>query len=640
MALAGMLLAVACGPKAGTEGVALAPSVAPIPAAQRALYTCGMHPEIIADEPGDCPKCQMKLTPMEKDRARMVLEARGETVSDADSGAPAGERKILYWRAPMDPTYIRQEPGKSPMGMDLLPVYEDEVAGGPTIRIDPVTEQNMAVRYAPVRVGPLDKEIRTVGTIAYDERGLGTVTTKIDGWIEKLLVNETGTQVHAGDPLFEFYSPQLYSAQEEYLVALRDARRAGEGEAGDLAQSRVRSAGDRLRLYDIGEAQIDALAQSGKINKTMTIAAAMTGIVTERSVTEGEFLKAGTPAYRIADLSNVWVVGKVYESDLAWVRTGQEARMTLDYLPGRTHLGRVTYVYPYLEEGTREIPVRMEFHNPGYLLKPGMYATIRLRSRIKDEAVLAPSSAVIDTGERQVAFVRREGGKFEPRQLTLGPRGDDGTIEILKGLVPGESVVVSGQFLLDSESRLREATLKMLNPGKIGAEQWGADEPGQGAEARDGARGRPLRHVCPMPEHAGVVYDEPGGCPLCGMKMVPVGEDYEARNGKVAHYTCPMPEHGMVEEPAPGKCPLCGMTLVPVIEREIRQKTGAAQGAPTLYTCPMASHADVVSDAPGRCEKCGMTLTPTSGVAHGAQSEAAWNAAHGAEGGGHDPAHH
>ena len=164
------------------------------------LYTCGMHPEVIQDHPGNCPKCGMKLVPMDPDRARTILEARGESV--APSGSAQRERKILYWRAPMDPTYIRDQPGKSPMGMDLVPVYEDEVRGGPTITIDPVTEQNMGLRYDVVRVGPLTKTVRTVGMIDYDENGLGTVTTKIDGWVEKLYVEETGTQVHKGDSLF------------------------------------------------------------------------------------------------------------------------------------------------------------------------------------------------------------------------------------------------------------------------------------------------------------------------------------------------------------------------------------------------------------------------------------------------------
>ena len=574
------------------------------PSATKTLYTCGMDPEIISDEPGDCPKCQMKLTPMDPDRARMILEARGEIVPEEP--ATPGERKIKYWRAPMDPAYIRNEPGKSPMGMDLVPVYEDEVAGGPTIRIDPVTEQNMGLRYDVVRLGPLEKTIRTVGTIDYDEQSLGTVTTKVDGWVEEVHIDETGTQVHQGDPLFEFYSPQLYSAQEEFLVALRDTGNAASDSAGAMARTRLQSARDRLSFFDISEAQIEELEQTGTIRKTLTITAKITGIVTHRNVVEGEMLKAGAPAYQIADLSNVWVIGKVYQSDLAHIQLGQEALMKMDYLPGRTYSGRLTYIYPYLEPGTREVSVRMEFHNPGYELKPGMFATLRIFSRVAEQAVLVPSAAVIDTGERKVAFVTTDPGKFEPRRIETGLRTNGGEIQVLSGLAPGERVVVSGQFLLDSESRLREATLKMINPGMMSTTEA---SPSPGAMTHDHMTGtgtagdgsaRPgegsLQYVCPMPSHADIYYDHPGDCPLCNMKMVPVSASTVRTRRIIDHYTCPMPEHYEVAEPGPGKCPLCGMTLIPVTQSELERFRGAGESAPRpLYTCPMPSHAHVIS---------------------------------------------
>ncbi|MFH0943701.1 MAG: efflux RND transporter periplasmic adaptor subunit, partial [Planctomycetota bacterium] len=508
----------------------------------KTLYTCGMDPEVISDEPGFCPKCDMKLTPMDKDRASMILEARGEKVADTRS---TGEgRKILYWRAPMDPAYIRNEPGKSPMGMDLVPVYEDDVAGGPTIRIDPVTEQNMGLRYDVVRRGPLEKVVRTIGTVDYDEQSLGTVTTKVDGWVEKVYVQETGTQVHRGDPLFELYSRELFSAQEEYLIALRDQEQAGsdsQGRASGLARARANSSRERLRFFDITDEQIKQIEEEGKIRKTLTITARMTGIVTHRSVTEGDFLKSGEAAYRIADLSNVWVIGKVYESDLPFTSLGQVALMRLDYLPGRTYRGHVTYIYPYLEKGTREIPVRMEFHNPGYELKPGMYATIELTSRNGGEAVLVPAMAVIDTGSRQIVFVQREPGKFEPRLVKTGLRSEGDQRQVLSGLAPGETVVVSGQFMLDSESRLREATLKMLSPGlKNTSDFLTASTPESGKQGQNSsaepAEGGALRYVCPMPSHAGVLFDQSGDCPLCGMKLVPV-HPWTRESQAIDHYT-------------------------------------------------------------------------------------------------------
>jgi len=594
----------------------------------KTLYTCGMHPEVISDKPGLCPKCGMKLTPMDKDRAAMILEARGEKVPE-NAGKPK-DRKILYWRAPMDPTYIRNEPGKSPMGMDLVPVYADDVAGGPTIRVDPVTEQNMGVRYDVVREGPLEKTIRTVGTVDYDEQSLGTVTTKVDGWVEKLDVEETGTQVHQGDPLFEFYSRDLFTAQQEYLIALRDLQRT---RGNELARARVDSARQRLELYDISDAQIAALEKSGKPRKTLTITAQMTGIITHRNVTLGQYLKAGEPAYQVADLSNVWVMGKVYESDLPYVKLGQEARMRLDYLPGRTYRGRVTYIYPYLEKGTREIAVRMEFHNPGYVLKPGMYATLELSRRVSEHAVLVPAMAVIDTGERKIAFVQRAPGKFEPRRVETGLRGSGDELQVLSGLAPGEKVVVSGQFLLDSESRLREATLKMINPGMVNTsdfmnpatpEESGAAMAGTLAAVTGGEH-----WVCPMPSHAGILYDHPGKCPLCGMKLVPTNAAPNTVD-PIDHYTCPMPEHYSVHEKGPGKCPLCGMTLIPVTRSEMKRfaAVDASKKPVQLYVCPMPAHADVVSTHPGTCPRCGMKLVPVAAVPHGAAATEHWHAVH------------
>ncbi|MBI1390832.1 MAG: efflux RND transporter periplasmic adaptor subunit [bacterium] len=605
--------------------------------AQKTLYTCGMHPEVISDEPGTCPKCGMKLTPMDPDRARTILEARGEKV--ASTAADNKERKILYWRAPMDPSYVSDKPGKSPMGMDLVPVYEDQVKGGPTITIDPVTEQDMGVRYDVVRSGPVVKTIRTVANVQYDENSLGTVTTKVDGWVEKLYVQETGTQVHKGDPLFEFYSPQLYSAQEEYLVALSDlekARQRNAPESVNMAQQRLTSAESRLLYFDIAQDRIDRLKAEKKISKTMTIRSQLTGIVTDKNIVEGDFLKSAMPAYKIADLSSVWVIGKVYESDLPAIHLGQEAHMTLDYLPGRTYRGRVTYLYPYLEKGTREISVRMEFHNPGYDLKPGMYATIEINSdELSREAVLVPDMAVIFTGERRLAYVMREPGKFEPRRLDLGVRTGTREWEVLSGVAPGEKVVVSGQFLLDSEARLREATLKMLNPGMtdsrdvISGSSSHVHSASMPMEATPPAPVLNDKFVCPMPSHAGILYDHPGDCPLCGMKLVPV-QPWNLEQSTIEYYTCPMPEHYDVHEDHPGKCPRCGMTLIPVTSDEVSrfQKAPQDQVPMTLYTCPMPAHVDVASDRPGDCPKCGMKLVPTSSVPHGQEAERLWREAH------------
>jgi Cu(I)/Ag(I) efflux system membrane fusion protein/cobalt-zinc-cadmium efflux system membrane fusion protein len=332
----------------------------------------------------------------------------------------------------------------------------------------------MALRYALVREGPLEKRLRTVAVVAYNEQGLGAVTMRTAGWVQKVYADRTGSSVRKGQPLFEFHSPDLYNAQQEFLVALRELKNSpkrGAGEEADTARQTSDSVRGRLRYLNIDDDQISEIEATNKVSKTLTIKSKLDGVITEKKVVEGDYLPEGMPAYKIADLSTVWVIGKIYESDLPYVQVGQKARMTLDYLPGRAYDGTVTYIYPYLEEGTREVSVRTEFANPDYYLKPGMYATIEIASRIAEHAVLVPDMAVIDTGARKVAYVLRESGKFEPRELKIGVRSDADELQVLAGLAPGDRVVVSGQFLLDSESRLREASLKMLNPTRESGEK-------------------------------------------------------------------------------------------------------------------------------------------------------------------------
>jgi Cu(I)/Ag(I) efflux system membrane fusion protein/cobalt-zinc-cadmium efflux system membrane fusion protein len=540
------------------------------PDRSKTWYTCGMHPEVVEDHPGDCPKCDMKLQPMSDDRAAALglVETTGDTAS-----APKKGRKVVYWKSSMIPGELHTEPGKDSMGMDLIPVYADEVAGAASIRIDPVTEQNMGVRVDTVVRGPLTKAVRTVGFVDYDETTLATINTKVDGWIEKLHVDQTGAQVHKGEALFELYSPELFSAQEEYLSALRN-RQVGDVRSMPRARldsdALVSDARTRLEYFDVSAPQIRELERTGKATKTLTIRAPFTGIVTDKKVVEGQRIMAGMEVFRIADVSTVWVIGKVYEHDLPYVKLGQEAFMTLSYVPGKTFRGRVTYVYPYLEPKTREVPVRMEFHNPGYELKPGMYTTVTLISALAPEATLVPDVAVINTGLRSVVFTMPEPGRFEAREVTIGVRAENNFLQVLSGLAPGETVVVSGQFLLDSESRLREAALKFVEPGKadgatpIKAATERAEEL-RGAQPH--AAGEKLYYACPMPQHVDILYDKPGKCPLCAMALVPVmRREGHVENPPIAYWTCPMPEHPRVHEKGPGKCPICGMSLVPVTE--------------------------------------------------------------------------
>ena len=420
-------------------------------------YTCGMHPDYIQKGPGECPICHMKLTPLKR-------SAEG----GAGSQTPK-ERKILYWRAPMDPSYISDKPGKSPMGMDLVPVYASgsELATGTAIRIDPVTIQNMGIRTTTVRRGPLVKTIRTVGRVDYDEQTVTFIDTKFDGWIEELYVDETGVPVKQGQELFKVYSPKLYAAQEEFLAALRGAERLSDStlpEARQEAQRLVEASRVQLKYFDISDDQIAELERSREIDKTLTIHSPAEGIVTEKMALEGMYVKPGMRLYTIADLSRVWVYVDVYEYQLPWVRVGQEAKMTLPYIPDQVFVGHVVYIYPYLQKQTRVIHVRLEFENPTLELKPHMYANVMLFADLERKALLIPREAYIDSGTRRVAFVDLGDGKFQPRDIQVGVEAEDGTVEVTYGLDEGELVVTSGQFMLDAESKLREAIEKMLEP--------------------------------------------------------------------------------------------------------------------------------------------------------------------------------
>ncbi|MBW1961290.1 MAG: efflux RND transporter periplasmic adaptor subunit [Deltaproteobacteria bacterium] len=382
---------------------------------------------------------------------------QGRDVRQQSVKAVGAERKIAYWRAPMNPTEIYDKPGKSAMGMDLIPVYEDELVGGVEIKVDPVIQQNMGLRTASVEKEPLTHTIRTYGHITYDETRTVEVSTKINGWIERIYADFTGKFVKKAHPLFELYSPELFAAQQEYLVTYRNLNRMSRVSNKEL----LKAARQRLRYFDVAESEIRALEQSGKINKTITIRSPFDGVVILKNAMEGSYIKKGTTVYRIADLSRVWVEVHIYEYELPWIKNGQKAEMTLPYLPGVKLTGKVSYVYPYLQRQTRDVVIRLEFENPGLVLKPDMYADIEIK-HTAGEGLVIPSEAVIRSGERNIVFVLRQGNKFTPRDVTLGLNVDEGKVQILKGLAPGETVVTSGQFLLDSESKLKEAVLKMM----------------------------------------------------------------------------------------------------------------------------------------------------------------------------------
>jgi multidrug efflux pump subunit AcrA (membrane-fusion protein) len=468
-----------------------------------------MHPQVVQDRPGNCPICGMKL---------QLVRTQSVAPSAIAAQSP-GERKVKYYKSTMMLGEISQTPRKDSMGMDMVPVYEGEEETN-VITVNPATVQKMGVRTAAVTKAPLRRVIRTVGVIDYNETALADVTTKFRGWIEKLYVDSTGKQVRKGEPLFDIYSPELYSAQNEYVLALNQSRNP----------SLKASARQKLKLFDITDDQIAELEKTRQPQRTLRVDAPIDGIVVEKMAVQGQMVEAGMKLYRLADLSIVWVQSQIYEQDLALLKLGQEAEVSLSYLPDRKFTGRITYIYPTVDEKTRTARVRMEFHNPGLLLKPGMFVSVELHVNLESLALLVPDTAVLRSGDRNTVFVALENGTFEPRTVAVGARGENDTYQVLSGLNDGERVVTSGQFMLDSESQLREAIQKMLNPNAspTPAQDHSAHQPPPRESITRPVEPTPTAFVCPMPEHATVKYNHPGKCPICGMTLIPASEQKPA----------------------------------------------------------------------------------------------------------------
>ena len=463
-----------------------APPPAAAPAERKIKYWVSpMDPKFVSDKPG-------------KDTMGMDLVPVREEAAPAPSPAPGAkkERKVKYWVDPMDPRNVSDHPGKAPCGMDMVPVYEEEggeAAAPGTIAVDPNTLQSMGVRTAKVEVRPLSRLTLTVGTVAFNERNLSTINTKVNGWVERLYINATGDPVRRGQTLLSIYSPDLVSAQDEYLLALRNMKALGKSPVPEMAAGANRlleASRRRLDYFDITPGQIDTLKRTGKVKKNLVLMSPANGIVTKRMVSQGMYVQMGMPLLELADLSTVWVDTDIYQYELPWIKVGQKVEMTLQYLPGETFSGTIDYIYPYLKEQTRTAKVRLKFPNPRLKLKPEMFAQVKIESPVQHRAVVVPAEAVMDTGVKQHVFLALGKGRFAPREVKLGVEGNDGLREVLSGLEGGEEVVTSAQFLLDSESRFREAVQMMLAP---------AATPAPGKEGAPPAAPAPEKKAAPPP---------------------------------------------------------------------------------------------------------------------------------------------
>jgi Cu(I)/Ag(I) efflux system membrane fusion protein len=417
-------------------------------------YQCPMHPSEHQDHPGDCTVCGMKL---EKLNESGVFDV------------PPGERKLVFYRSPMDPTQTSHTPRKDEMGMDYLPVYLDELQGpGPveglvTVKIDPARQQLIGLVTATVTRGTISETLRTTGRIAVDETRVHRVNVKFAGFVEQVTADFVGQAIQRGQPLFRIYSPELLAAQEELLLALRtqqslSAANGLGGAGGDL----VSSARRKLELWDVPAATVARLEQTREVERAVTVVSPVSGVVAKKEVVPGMRLEAGAMPYEIWDLGSVWVLADVYESELQHVRVGSPATLTLRAIPGKEYQGKVAFIDRVLDPRTRTAKVRIAVANPGGTLKPEMFGEVVLGTPPR-QALRIPADAVIDSGTRSVVFVVLGDGKFQPRVVRLGATDGD-QVELVDGLQAGDRIVTRANFLVDSESRLK-ASLQALGGG-------------------------------------------------------------------------------------------------------------------------------------------------------------------------------
>lgn len=397
-------------------------------------YVCPMHPQMTSDEPGSCPVCGMDL-----------VKRKSET-------SEGEEQRVLYYRHPHKPNVTSDVPMKDEMGMDYVPVYAGPAASGEGILVSAEVRNNLGVRVAEVSRGLLPRTIRAVGQVSYDEGRVQHVHARAEGWVERLFVSSVGDRVNRGDPLLELYSPRLVTAQEEYLQALRMG-----GEA------LIRASETRLRALGISDEEIRRVREAGQVDGRILYRAPSDGVVTRLGIRDGMFVKPDTDMVVLADLGQVWIEADVLARQSAWLARGLSASVKLDQLPGRDLTGELTYVYPEADPRTRAVRVRLAFDNPGEALKPNSFATVTISEPDPVPMLIVPLEALIRTSEQTRVIVEIAPNRFAPRLVDVAyESGDMGAIAA--GLAAGERVVVSGQFMLDSEANLRGELERISGP--------------------------------------------------------------------------------------------------------------------------------------------------------------------------------
>jgi Cu(I)/Ag(I) efflux system membrane fusion protein len=456
-------------------------------AAAKEQWQCPMHPSIVQDHPGDCPICGMKLV--------KVAAAAPATGGAQASGtqAPAKEQ----WQCPMHPSIVQDHPGDCPIcGMKLVKL-EGEVGGAPAVQgltdvtIDPARQQLIGLKIAHADLGPVGGAWRTSGRVAVDETRVHHVNVKFSGFMEHVHGDFVGRPVRKGEPLFSIYSPELLSAQQEYLLALDTRKRlAAAGGMSADGDALVAAARRKLELWDVPRSEVDRIERTGQATRDLTFYSPASGVITKKDVVPGMRVNAGDMPFEIVDLSHVWVLADAYESDLGQVKLGMSATLSLKAFPNRTFKGRVAFIDPLLDPKTRTAKVRIDVPNPTGELRPEMFGEVVLQGKAR-QGVRVPADAVIQSGTKSVVFVSLGDGKFQPREVQLGETNAD-SVEVVAGLEQGDGVVTRANFLIDSESRLR-ASLAALSTSSTTPASAARKDDGAAprAPASDGATANP-----------------------------------------------------------------------------------------------------------------------------------------------------
>ncbi len=449
-------------------------------------------------------------------------------------------RKVLYWRAPMNPNEVYDHPGKSKMGMDLVPVYADEASGGDVVTISGAIQQNMNVQTDVVQKKELSSRVVTNGILQSDEKQEYIVTTKVSGWIENLYINYTGQKVKKGQKLIDIYSPELVAAQQELITALSygaSVEKSGDknisGSGKDLIENSVR----KLELLDVPDSEIKRIESTKEIKKYVTLYAPFGGTVITKNVIEGQKIGAGNPLFKIANLDNLWLLADIYEYELPKIQLGSQADITFTFLPGQVFKSKISFIYPTLDNKTRTVKVRFNIPNSKGQLKPSMFANVVINGKDLGSYPVIPEQAVLRTGQKDIVILALGEGKFKPVEVKLGDYSD-GFYQVLEGLTAGNKIVTSAQFLIDSESNLKAAfsqfgnsskkdTMKMDSSSKSSVKNMDMKEDTKSKDPRIRTGAIDLSVIDKNKDGKlyedimdwNVISDKPGECPLCGMTL-------------------------------------------------------------------------------------------------------------------------